>query len=484
MATAPASTVPTELKQSLELLAILAMIRVTFPVIRPVLVPAIGAVVLLFAVDTLRQVFSATPPVEQLILIGESLAAVGVLAGALRFGALEPASERARAVLHPRAARFAALTALAAVAAGLLAAAWGYVRLARLLTPGAIAAGALAFELYATVQVADGLVGFLLRARPLRLTRMARDHRELFERRAHRLLTWSAVIAWAMRTLEHLGLLDPASAWVRGVLSARFERGAINLSLGSVLEFVAALVAAYFLSRFIRFLLEEDVHSRLRTNPGLAFAIGALLHYTILTLGFLFGLGLVGIDLTKVTVLLSAVGVGLGFGLQSVVNNFASGLILLFERPIQVGDFVDVGDVKGQIRRIGIRATTVRSPNGADTILPNSLLVEGKLTNWTFSDHHRRIDLPLAVNFGVSPAAVRELWLRVAGEHPAVLKQPPPETLVIGYGTGTLNFELRAWTDRFEHWAQVQSELAIALYEQARELGTLPPLSASSPARG
>lgn len=477
VATAPGSSVPTELKQTLEFLAILAMIRVTLPVIRPVLVPALGMLVLLFGIDTVRQVFAGTPPAEQVILLAESLAAAGLLGWAFKFGALQPASERARGVLHPRLVRWLAIAALAATAAGFVAAGLGFVRLARLLTPGAIAAGVLAFELYATVQVADGLVGFLLRARPLGLTHMAVRHRDLLQRRAHTLLTWGAVFAWGKRTLEYLGLLEPTSAWLGGVLSAQFERGAVSISLGAVLEFAAALVGAYLLSRFIRFALEEDVHSRLRTNPGLSFAIGALLHYTILTLGFVFGLGLLGVDLTKVTVLLSAVGVGLGFGLQSVVNNFASGLILLFERPIQVGDVVDVGDIKGQVRRIGIRATTVRTALGADTILPNSLLVEGKLTNWTFSDQHRRIDLPLAVNFGVSPATVVELLQRIARENPAVLKHPAPEALLVGYGSSTLNFELRAWTDRFDQWAQVQSELAIAVYDEARRLGKLPPLS-------
>ncbi len=324
----------------------------------------------------------------------------------------------------------------------------------------------------------SALVGFLLRVKPLRLTKMAENHRNLLEHRTHSLLAWAAAIGWASRTLEYVGLRDPALAWAHDVLSARFERGAVSISLGATLEFLAALVGAYLLSSFIRFALEEDVHSRLRTNPGLSFAIGTLLHYCILTLGFVLGLGLLGVDLTKVTVLLSAVGVGLGFGLQSVVNNFASGLLLLFERPIQVGDIVDVGDIKGQVRRIGIRATTVRTANGADTILPNSLLIEGKLTNWTFSDHHRRIDLPFAVNYGASPAEVVALLEKVARQHPAVLPSPPPQALLVGYGGSTLNFELRAWTDHFDHWAQVQSELAIAVYEQARQAGTMPPFEA------
>ena len=128
-------------------------------------------------------------------------------------------------------------------------------------------------------------------------------------------------------------------------LAINLERGSISISLGDVLAFLLTVWVAYLLSAFIRFILQEDVYPRMRIAPGLSYAISSLLHYVILALGFVVGMGLLGVDLTQVTVLAGAFGVGIGFGLQSVVNNFVCGLILLFERPIHVGDIIEIGDL-------------------------------------------------------------------------------------------------------------------------------------------
>ena len=131
------------------------------------------------------------------------------------------------------------------------------------------------------------------------------------------------------------------------------------------------------------------------------------------------------------TILAGAFGVGIGFGLQGVVNNFVCGLILLFERPIHVGDIVEIGDLLAEVRRIGIRASTVRTRQGADIIVPNAQLVTDKLTNWTLSDKLRRISLPVGVNYGAAPEKVIEVLETVARAHPRVLQQPAPYALLM-----------------------------------------------------
>ncbi len=148
-------------------------------------------------------------------------------------------------------------------------------------------------------------------------------------------------------------------------MAVNLERGSVNISLGDVLVFLVTVWVAYVLSAFIRFLLQEDVYPRMQITPGLSYAVSNLLHYVILALGVIVAMGLMGIDLSRVIVLAGAFGVGIGFGLQSVVNNFVSGLILLFERPIHVGDMVEMGDLLGEVRRIGIRASTVRTRRGS-----------------------------------------------------------------------------------------------------------------------
>jgi len=170
------------------------------------------------------------------------------------------------------------------------------------------------------------------------------------------------------------------------------------------------------------------------------------------------------VDLNKVTILAGAFGVGLGFGLQGMVNNFVSGLIVLLERPMQVGDAIQMGDVAGEVRRIGIRSTTVLTAEGADVIVPNASLVAEKVTNWTLSRHVRRVDVPVGVAYGTPPEKVLELLRGVAAAHPHVLVQPAPEALFLEFADSALKFELRAWTDRFDRWLAIKSDLNVAVY--------------------
>ena len=291
------------------------------------------------------------------------------------------------------------------------------------------------------------------------------------ERRAYRFLVWLAIIGWLHRVMDYVGLLQPALSLGKMVLAARLERGSINISLEDVLAFVLTVWAAYLLSSFIRFVLEEDVYPRRKVTHGMAYAASRLLHYVILALGLVVGMGVLGVDLTKVTVLLGAFGVGIGFGLQSVVNNFVSGLILLFERPVHVGDTIEVGNLQGQVQRIGIRSSIVRTLQGAEMIVPNSQLVSEQVTNWTLSDTLRRIDLPVGVSYGAEPQKVIEVIKAAAAAHPRVLKSPPPQALFVGFGESSIDFELRAWTDQFIDWPKVRSELAVAVYDAVHAAG-------------
>jgi Permease MlaE/Mechanosensitive ion channel, beta-domain/Mechanosensitive ion channel, transmembrane helices 2/3 len=163
-----------------------------------------------------------------------------------------------------------------------------------------------------------------------------------------------------------------------------------------------------------------------------------LLHYSILALGFVVGLGLLGMDLTRVTVLVGALGVGIGFGMQSVVNNFVSGLILLFERPLHVGDVVELGAVQGVVRRIGIRASVVHPWQGADVIVPNFQLVIAQVTNWPLTDQLRRIALPVGVNYGAVPQHVIALLETVAQARLSWLASIGTAVLAAWQGAGAM----------------------------------------------
>jgi small-conductance mechanosensitive channel len=168
----------------------------------------------------------------------------------------------------------------------------------------------------------------------------------------------------------------------------------------------------------VQFVLAEDVFPRLNLRPGLPYALSSLVKYAIVSVGFVLALLALGVNLNRVTVLGGALGIGVGFGLQNIVNNFVSGLILLFERPVRVGDAVQIGDVQGEVRRIGIRATTVHAWEGAEVIVPNSQLVAERVTNWTPVDYRRRLDIPVGVAYSSAPDKVLQVLTEVAQSHP------------------------------------------------------------------
>jgi potassium efflux system protein len=201
----------------------------------------------------------------------------------------------------------------------------------------------------------------------------------------------------------------------------------------------------------------------LHLQQGTPQAISTIAHYAVLLLGFFVAVAALGVDLTKVTILAGAFTVGVGFGLQTVINNFVCGLILLFERPIKVGDVVQVDADIGEVRRIGIRACVIRTADGSEVIVPNGTIISSKVTNWTFSDRHRAVEVPVSVARGVDPQRVVELLKSVAANHPSVAKEPAPQAYVVNFTSGAVSFQLRVWTDRYEDWVQVRSDLSVAV---------------------
>jgi small-conductance mechanosensitive channel len=447
------------------------MIRLTLPVVNPLMIPSLYALVFLFVFDTFRQILAGVPLVEQGVIMLETLAGMAVLAWMLIFGRLRRPQTNTAEAARLTGLRTGAFIILLLLGVGLLFGALGYTGMARLTTSAVFIAGALALGFYAYLRVTGSVVAFALRVWPLRLLHMVERHRDLVERRIYHAMLLIAVGAWIIRFLDYLGLFQPALSAGKALLAAKLERGSISISFGDVLAFLLTLWVAYLFSNFIRFLLQEDVYPRMRVERGFSYALSSLIHYFILALGFVIGLGVLGLDLTKITVLAGAFGVGIGFGLQSVVNNFVSGLILLFEQPIHVGDTVEVGNLLGEVKRIGIRSSVVHTWQGADIIVPNSELISDKVTNWTLSDQLRRIDLPVGVNYSAPPQEVIKILEQVAAANPRVLKHPPPQGLFVGYGDSSINFELRAWTDQFANWFQIRSELAVALYDAVYAAG-------------
>jgi len=368
-----------------------------------------------------------------------------------------------------------------AFAAAFLAGAFGFMQLGRLLGGGMLRAVYAALALYASLRASQGIVSYGLRTGLLRHLRTVELSRELIEQRVLLGLRWAATLTWLGVVLSGFELYAPVRALAQSILATSVAPGELTMTIGDVLLFGLTVYGAWLFSRFVRFVLREDVLPRFSLARGVDYAITTIVTYVLLLGGFVVALGALGIDLNRASLLAGAFGVGVGFGLQNIVNNFVSGLILLFERPIQVGDTVQIGDLVGVVNRIGIRSSTVRTGQGSEVIVPNGTLISERVTNWTLSDQMRRIDLSVGVGYGSDPEKVLALLVEVAQAHPNVLPLPAPTALFQGFGPFTLDFQMSAWTNQPDGWVQVRSELGIALYRRLQDEGITIPVAPQDP---
>jgi small-conductance mechanosensitive channel len=246
-----------------------------------------------------------------------------------------------------------------------------------------------------------------------------------------------------------------------------FQLGQTWVSIATIVQFVLVVVLVVVAARFCQRVLRSRVLSHTRLDAGLQYAIARIAFYVVLVLGFMVGLQTLGINLTSFTVIAGALGIGIGFGLQNIVNNFVSGLIILAERPIQVGDRVDVGGVLGNVAHIGARSTSVITNDNIMIIIPNSEFISGRVTNWSIGDPKVRFRIPVGVAYGSDAQLVERVLLEVAGANEHVLKQPAPSVRFIGFGDSALNFELRVWSVEWVNRpGALQSALNFAIYEK------------------
>jgi small-conductance mechanosensitive channel len=453
--------------------ALVCLVVVLSRVLAPVLRRPLLALALLAFLENLRFTLPELPIVNRFLLgLDLALGLAGILwlrrPERLQLIPWEAASSTALRLLAGWVRLLAPVLAI-----GLVANLLGFAVLADSLALLAIWGSVLGAAWAAFVRIGEEVIEHLVESDGLGPLRMARSSRAAFLRMSRRGLRGIGFIAWAYLTLGSSGILSPIRSALGAALTASFGYGNVSISVGGVLAFFFTLWLSWLLARFTSFALEEEVFSRVRTAPGVSFALSTFARYTILVLGFVVALGAVGFSLDRVALLLSALGVGIGFGLQNVVGNFVSGVILLFERPIRVGDWIQLADLFGTVQKIGIRSSTVRTFDGADVIVPNGDLVSARVTNWTLSDRKRRLILPVGVAYGSPPRRVLELLDDVARSHPQVLEDPAPVVLFRGFGESALDFELRVFTEA--DWLVVMSELAVATTEALESAGiTIP----------
>jgi small-conductance mechanosensitive channel len=248
--------------------------------------------------------------------------------------------------------------------------------------------------------------------------------------------------------------------------------GGTNFTLWMLLYLVILLALLVYFSGRLKFWLIDRLLAHTSVDIGVRQAVGSILRYAIIAVGFVIILQTAGIDLSALTVLAGALGIGVGLGLQNIASNFISGLIILFERPIKVGDRVEVGGITGNVVQISPRATIVVSNDNIAIIVPNSQFVTSSVINWSYTDRDVRFNVPVGVSYSSDPQEIKKLLLEIAAEHSGVLKQPEPDVLFQEFGDSSLNFVLRVWTrDYTSRPGVIRSDLNYAISKKFKERG-------------
>lgn len=256
------------------------------------------------------------------------------------------------------------------------------------------------------------------------------------------------------------------STWVNMPL---FYIGETPVTFGGLGSAAFIFIASLIVSAFIQRAIGGRLVSRFKVSSGIDYTIKRCMHYTIVFFGVILAAQCVGLNIGSLAIVFGFLSVGIGFGLQNITSNFVSGLILLLERPICVGDLVSVGEQVGTVTHIKMRATLIKTLDNVSMIVPNSKFIENDVANWSHDDPRIRLHCPVGVAYGSDVAKVKEALLRVAGAHPDVLKEPAPEVRFLEFGDSSLDFDLLVWIDKPSKQFVVRSQINFAIDAEFRK---------------
>ncbi|WP_456383423.1 mechanosensitive ion channel family protein [Hydrogenimonas sp.] len=314
-----------------------------------------------------------------------------------------------------------------------------------------------------------GLIVMFVRRRSLESKHLLQAYSRQIQSYLIFLVNLFLMLYWLYLVFKQFDLLYYLENRWQKLMAISWQIGEVVVSVGALVDFLFVLVVTWFLTRFITIVLDLELFSRYEFPRGVPAAIRMIVRYLIITAGVVFALTVLGIRLTDLSLIAGALGVGIGFGLRNIMANFVSGLLLIFERPVQQGDVVEVGGVFGDVQKIGVRATTIKTYDGSEVIVPNADFITKEVTNWTLSSKSRRVKMRYKVAFGNDPRKVIEIIREAIAKHPDIRKDPAPKILFDGYGDYYLEFTVYFWVDG--RLLDIKSETALNIYEALTEAG-------------
>ena len=361
-----------------------------------------------------------------------------------------------------RGGSLVALTALLVLAAG-------YTNLADYLIRSSVGTVFLIIVAFLLLHLGNGAIEILLNQPAVARLGLIRRFGEALEVRLKNLLKAVLWIGVFLVLFQLWGLYSSFGQTWKEIFEFKFAIGELNLSLGRILLSALFLYLILSGSWFVRAFLDGEVFPRQQLDLGARDAIKKLIHYSLLFIGIMMAVSVIGLNLTSFAFLTGALGIGVGFGLQNIVNNFVSGLMLLFERPFKVGDMVVVDNETGTVRKIGLRSTIIETFDRSELIVPNSQFISGKVTNWTRTSHIARIRIAVGVAYGSDVELVLRLLREAAATDPRILSNPLPNPLFLRFGDSALDFELHCWIADVKDLLSVRSHLCQEIARRFQE---------------
>lgn len=266
-------------------------------------------------------------------------------------------------------------------------------------------------------------------------------------------MSWSEIVKYAHELLT----------------TTLFQLQQTPVTLLSVVIFLIFIIGSILVGGIVRRSLLNRVLPRFEIERGLQYTLSRITYYLIITLGLIISFQFIGLDLSSLAVIFGLLSVGIGFGLQNITNNFISGLIVLFERPISVGDRVEVGGVEGDVMEINIRSTKIRTLNNISIIVPNQEFVGSNVINYSHGDPSYRLDLSIGVSYSSDLDTVLEVLHKVANDHPDVMRTPEPEVHLKEFGDSSWSMQLRLWVSDVKQYRHIRNDVNQAIVRAFRE---------------
>lgn len=464
---------PALLQITLTLLLFIPVVRLGLPLITQDFRLLVWCISLLYVINNVTTLGEIMPAAHRLWVVLCS----GFTAVIMRHALIQLRKNSNKTGLFWRNVYIAGGSSIVLSLVALTSGALGVTNLAEFLNMGMVNVAYSALCLTVVTGIVIDLLTSALYLPSLAASYLVRRNRHLLTTKIKQLTIAAGALGWFGFVLKQFYLDEPLLQTFKTVFNASFAIGNISFTLGSLLSIGIIFWLSLKLSRLIRFVLIEDIAPRTGMSRGAPEAMATISHYIIILIGFMVAISAAGIDMSKFAIMAGALGVGIGIGLQDVVNNFTSGLMLLFEHHIKPGDVIQCGTVHGHVVNIGLRCSVVRAFDGSEVIVPNSQLASAQVINWTHSDQQRRITISVGVAYGTDPQRVIDHLLEIAKAEPHVLQDPPPQAFFLNFGTSSMDFELRVWIRTPDVLMETTSGLCISIAQRFRDQNISIPFS-------